>query len=81
MGTPPWMETESTEHTQLQKIRALLSSDLMHVDPGKKITKNAFTWTAGGNIETLKAYDGADLLYTLTFTWNGDGTLQKVERT
>jgi hypothetical protein len=56
-------------------------SGLMAPPPGKKITKLGFTWTAGGNVETIKAYDGVDLLFTLTFTWNDDGTLAQVERT
>ena len=54
--------------------------DLMAIAPGKKITKLAFTWTAGGNVETIKAYDVAELLFTLTFTWNVDGTLNQVVR-
>ena len=54
--------------------------NLMAVAPGKKITKLAFTWTEGGNVETIKAYDVAELLFTLTFTWNVDGTLNQVAR-
>ena len=54
--------------------------NLMAVAPGKKITKLAFTWTADGSVETLKAYDGAELLFTLTFTWNVDNTLNQVVR-
>ena len=54
--------------------------NLMAIAPGKKITKLAFTWTAGGNVETIKSYDGAELLFTLTFTWNVDGTLNQVIR-
>jgi hypothetical protein len=55
-------------------------SGLMAPPPGKKITKLAFTWNAD-TVATIKAYDGADLLFTLTFTWNDDGTLAQVERT
>lgn len=54
--------------------------DLMAIPPGKKITKLAGTWTIGGQIETIKAYDGAELLFTLTFTWNADGTWKDVVR-
>ena len=74
------MESGSTEHTQLQKIRSLLSSDLMHVAPGKKITKHAFTWNPDGTLATLKAYDGETLLFTLSFAWNPDGSLEEVSR-
>ena len=69
-----------TEHLQLQYIRAALS-DIMAPPKDKKVTKYAFTWTAGGLLETLKAYDGDELLFTLTFTWNGDETLHDVART
>lgn len=46
----------------------------------KKITKFAFTWNVNGTLATLAAYDGAELLFTLTFSWNIDSTLQSVER-
>lgn len=55
--------------------------DISAPPPGKKVTKLAFTWTVGGNVETLKAYEGAELLFTLTFTWNVDNTLKEVART
>ena len=48
---------------------------------GKKITGIQFTWTVAGNVETAKFYDGAELLFTLTFTWNVDSTLSGVART
>jgi len=66
-----------------EAFRAIHSAlnDLSAPPPGKKITKLAFTWTAAGNIETMKAYDGVELLFTLTFTWNVDGTLNQVART
>jgi len=68
-----------TDHLQLQYIRAALS-DIMAPPKDKKVTKYAFTWTAGGLLETLKAYDAAELLFTLTFTWNVDSTLKEVAR-
>ena len=56
-------------------------SDIMAPPPGKKITKLAFTWIEGGTApETIKVYDGDELLFTLTFTWNVDGTLNQVAR-
>ena len=55
--------------------------NLMAIAPGKKITKLAFTWIEGGTApETIKVYDGDELLFTLTFTWNVDGTLNQVAR-
>ena len=49
--------------------------------PGKKLTKLGLTWNSDGTLASLKAYDGADLLFTLAFTWNLDGTLREVART
>jgi|GEM_PF-861619 hypothetical protein len=49
--------------------------------PGCRVTRLEFTWTTAKFMETLKAYEGADLLFTLTFTWNTDGTPAGIERT
>jgi hypothetical protein len=49
--------------------------------PGRKLTKLGFTWNQNGTLATLKAYDGADELFTLTFAWNFDGTLREIART
>jgi hypothetical protein len=68
-----------TDHLQLQYIRAALS-DIMAPPKDKKVTKYAFTWNVDGTLETLKAYDGAELLFTLTFSWNADSTLKEVAR-
>ena len=54
-------------------------SGLMAPVSGKKITKLSFTWN-GGNVETVKAIDGAELLFTLTFSWSVDGSLESVAR-
>ncbi len=48
--------------------------------PGRKLTKAAFSWNVDGTLASLKAYDCADLLFTLTFSWNGDGSLKEVSR-
>jgi len=47
---------------------------------GHRITEVRFTWTVAKLMETLAAYEDATLLFTLTFTWNADSTLQKVVR-
>jgi len=78
--TEPYMESGSTEHKQLQKIRSLLSANLTRLEPGQKITKQAFTWNPDGTLATLKMYDGETLLFTLSFSWNPDGTLKEVAR-
>jgi hypothetical protein len=74
------MESGSTEHMQLQKIRSLLFADLMRVPPGKQVSKHSFTWNVDGTLATLSAYDGAELLFTLAFSWNVDGSLKDVSR-
>jgi len=65
-----------------QAFEAIHSSlnDLMAPPKGNKVTKIEFTWTASAQVETLSAFDGAALLFTLTFTWNEDGTLSSVTR-
>ncbi len=47
---------------------------------GKRITKLAFAWNLGKTLATLEAYDGETLLFTLSFSWNADGTLKEVSR-
>ena len=48
---------------------------------GKKLSKIGFGCNVDGTLASLNAYDGAELLFTLTFTWNLDGTLREVART
>jgi len=68
-----------TEHLQLQYIRAALAG-IMAPPKDKKITRLAFTWNPDGSVATLKAYDDAELLFTLTFSWNAEGMLKEVAR-
>jgi hypothetical protein len=49
--------------------------------PGHKITKDTCTWYVNGTLETYKAYEGETLLFTITFTWNVNGTFAGSERT
>lgn len=47
----------------------------------KRVVKITFTWTAGGNVETIKAHDKHDnLLYTLTFAYNVEDNLESITR-
>jgi hypothetical protein len=55
--------------------------DLTCPPPGRKLTKLGFTWSPESTLISLRAYDGSDLLFTLAFTWNVDGTLGEVART
>ena len=65
-----------------QAFKALHDSmqNLMAVAPGKKITKLAFTYNADKDVETLKAYDGTELLFTLTFTYNASKNVETITR-
>jgi len=65
-----------------EAFKAIHSALLQITAPpsGKKITKQEFVWNADGTLATLKAYDGATLLFTLTFAWNANGTLKEVNR-
>ncbi|MCW4017996.1 MAG: hypothetical protein NWF00_04870 [Candidatus Bathyarchaeota archaeon] len=64
-----------------EAFRAIHSAlyGLMAAPPGKKITKLAFTWNPDGTVSTLSAYDGEELLFTLTFIWNA-GNLEEISR-
>jgi len=44
------------------------------------LTKLEFSWNVDGTLQTLKAYKGSEVVYTLTFDWNPDNTLQSITR-
>lgn len=74
--------SEEVPYGQFDKAyRAIHSalSGLVAAPPGKKVTKFAFTWNTDGALASLRAYDGADMLFTLTFTWSS-GNLQDITR-
>ncbi len=52
---------------------------IMAPPSGKKVSKLSFTWNADGTAATLSAYDGAELLFTLTFTYDS-GSLKDIVR-
>jgi hypothetical protein len=62
-----------------ESIHNAILSGLTSAPLGKKVTKIEFTYS-GGNISTIKFSQDTELLFTLTFTWNGDGTLQSITR-
>ena len=47
--------------------------------PGHRVTKWVFTWNIDDTMATAAAYEGASLLFTLTYTWNS-GNLESVVR-
>jgi hypothetical protein len=62
-----------------ESIHNAVLSQLASAPIGKKITKLSFTWNADGTVQTLKAYQGEELLFTLTFTYSS-GNLQDITR-
>lgn len=60
---PTGAATEST----LALIKSILSG-ITSVPSGKNVTKIEFGEDANGNIKEIKFYDGAELLFTLTFS-------------
>lgn len=52
---------------------------------GKKIRGHDFEWYANGKLKNQRFYGGtkqsSELLFTLSFEWNEDGTLKSVWRT
>ena len=64
-----------------ESIHDAILSTLTSAPIGKKITKLESTWLPGPILETIKFYDDSELLFTLTFSWNPDGTFQSVART
>jgi hypothetical protein len=66
-----------------EAYRAIHSAlmDITCPPPGKKVTKLAFTWNIDGSLASMKFYDASSLLFTLSFSWNSDLTLNEVART
>jgi len=46
----------------------------------KVLDKIEFTYNADGTVATVKGYEGANLKYTLTFTWTAAGSLTNIVR-
>jgi hypothetical protein len=63
-----------------ESIHNAILSGLTSPPLGKKVTKIESTYSEG-MISTIKFYQDIELLFTLTFTWNPDGTFQSVVRT
>jgi hypothetical protein len=71
--------TFERRYEAFKAIHDAIRSGLLSAPEGKKITKLSFWEDANGNIKYIKAYDGAELLFTLEFsnagasaaeTWN-----------
>ncbi len=72
-------EVEYGRYEEAYKAIHSALSSIACAPPGKKISKFAFTWNGDGSLASLRAYDGADLLFTLTFTWSS-GNLRDITR-
>jgi hypothetical protein len=78
------MQMSEVAYNRYDEAYRAIHSALMSITcppPGRRITKLAFTWNGDGTLATLKAYDGADLLFTLAFTWDIGGVMKEVART
>lgn len=69
----------------LQSILSFIQSatfqGLTRVPPGKQVNEIKLTWNLNGTLATWTAQDAdGNTLFTLTFTWNPDGTLYDVVR-
>ena len=68
-----------TPHLQLQYIRAALSS-IVAPPKGHKITKKEYTYDVDGDIETVKFYEESELLFTLTYGYDGSKNITSITR-
>jgi hypothetical protein len=77
------MMTEVPYGRYEEAYRAIHSAlmDITCPPPGKKVTKLAFNWNTDGTLASMRFYDKTDLLFTLSFCWNSDLTLNEVART
>jgi len=75
--------TEVAYNRYDEAYRAIHSAlmDIACPPPGRRITKLAFTWNVDGTLASLRAYDGDEAIFTLTFTWDASGILKEVART
>jgi hypothetical protein len=55
-------------------------ANLDFAPPGHKITKKGPAVWTNGMMTSMPYYEGATLLFTISFTWNIDGTFQSAER-
>jgi hypothetical protein len=76
------IESETAYGDSSSAARAIHSAlyGLEAAPPGHRVTKWAFTWNVDGTMATAAAYEGASLLFTLSYAWT-DGNLESVERT
>ena len=78
--TGPWEVPYGRYEEAYKAIHSALSQ-IAAPPPGKRVTKLGFTWSPEGTLSALKVYDGETLLFTVSFSWNVDGTLKEVSRT
>jgi len=64
-----------------EAIHNAILSSLTSAPEGKKVTRIEFEWNTDKSLKTLKAFQNDELLFTLNFTWNPDGTLRIISRT
>ena len=63
-----------------EEVQHSLTRGLTQVPPDKEVDKVEYTWDVNENLETAKFYDGAELLFTLTFVWDVNENLESITR-
>jgi len=64
----------------IENVLKTVISDIAKSRDLSEIQKLEFTYDANGKLQSIKFYSTKDLIFTLLFTWNDDGTLGKIER-
>jgi len=62
-----------------ESIHNAILSGLASAPLGKKVTRIEFTYSSGV-LSSIVFYQDTQLLFTLTFTWNADGSLASISR-
>ena len=62
-----------------ESIHNAILSGLANAPLGKKVTRIEFTYSSGV-LSSIVFYQDTQLLFTLTFTWNADGSLASISR-
>lgn len=72
----PWGQYQKAYKEIVYSIRSGIAAP--YTD--NKITKFELTYDANGNVSTIKAYDNATLLYTLTFAYDANQNVASIVR-
>lgn len=57
------------ENEVFEEVQQSLLRGIAEVPPDKQVTKKAYTYNVNDDLETVKYYDGDELLFTLTYSY------------